>query len=376
MNIKLPTLLVASTFVGVLLGSTLTTRTAKSKALQDAPADDIAFEEAQTAKLLAVPLQKFPGTQGLNGMDEIPATARPFTFTVQTQRVSGPPPRVYFETRKIVKAVASDGSIYEAYCGHDDDVPRQIAPGHGFVSTFKNRRQWYEPHYGYGYMPQDVYIGKRVGRLIKPTLFFRDVGSHTTAPHALAIDIKGLVHLTVADVNMSQGNRLDVYSVIGDPRTGKWTSAYLIDRRGFTSSSQPWSAAWRDKVHLLWDWCDVSVNKNAPGMGAYHVEWSANGFGRKTRIFTSAVGEMDAAVDQESGLLVIVLAKYDGGVYVLSRSDDGKWTQPSLLYPTLTGHNDVSIEAVGNGDFVIRTDSSWIGGNSAKTKEWLLRPTQ
>lgn len=85
---------------------------------------------------------------------------------------------------------------------------------------------------------------------------------------------------------------------------------------------------------------------------------------------------MEAAVDQESGLLVIVLAKYDSGVYVLSRSSDGKWTQPSLLHPTLKGHNDVSIEAVGNGDFVIRTDSSWIGGNSARTKEWLLRPSR
>ena len=111
-------------------------------------------------------------------------------------------------------------------------------------------------------------------------------------------------------------------------------------------------------------------------MGAYHVEWSANGFGRKTRIFTNPVGEMDAAVDQESGLLVIVLAKDDGGVYALSRSSDGKWTRPSLLHPTLTGHNDVSIEAVGSGDFVIRTDSSWMGGDSAKTKEWLLRPSR
>ena len=98
MNNKLPTLLVAFTLAGIFLVSTLITLTASSKGLQDPPADDIAFEEAQTAKLLGVPLQKFPGPQGLNGMDEIPATARPFTFTVQSQRVSGPPPRVYFQT--------------------------------------------------------------------------------------------------------------------------------------------------------------------------------------------------------------------------------------------------------------------------------------
>jgi len=376
MNRKLPTLLAALSLVGVVLGSTSTGTITKSKLSQNPPADDIAFEEAQTAKLLGVPLQKFPAPQGLNGMDEIPAAARPFTFTLKSQPPSGPPPRVSFETRKIVKAVAPDGSIYEAYCGHDNDDPRQIAPGHGFVSTFKNRRQWYENHLGYGYMPQDVYVGKREGGLIKATLFFRDVGSHDTAPHALAIDSRGMIHLAVADVNISQDNRLDMYSVIGDPKTGKWISAWLIDRRGFTSSSQPWSAAWHDKVHLLWDWSDVSIHKNAPGMGAYHVEWSPNGFGRKTRIFTSPVGEMDAAVDQESGLLIIVLAKDHGGVYVLSRSADGIWTRPSLLHPTLTGHNDVSIAAVGNGAFVIRTDSSWIGGDSAQTKEWLLRPTQ
>ncbi|HBB97422.1 MAG TPA: hypothetical protein DC054_18740 [Blastocatellia bacterium] len=376
MNRRLPTLLAALSLVGVVLGSTSTGTITKSKLSQDRPADDIAFEEAQTAKLLGVPLQKFSAPQGLNGMDEIPAAARAFSFTLKSQPPSGPPPRVSFETRKIVKAIAPDGSMYEAYCGRDNDGAYEIAPDHGFVSTFENRRQWYENHLGYGYMPPNIYIGKRENGLIRPTLFFRDAGSHDTAPHALAIDSRGMVHLAVADVNISQDNRLDMYSVIGDPKTGKWVSAWLIDRRGFTSWSSPSSAAWHDKVHLLWDWSDVSIHKTAPGMGAYHVEWSPNGFGRKTRIFTSPVGELDAAVDQESGLMVIVLAKDNGGVYVLSRSADGIWTRPSLLHPTLTAHNDVSIAAAGNGAFVIRTDSSWIGGDSAKTKEWLLRPTQ
>lgn len=374
MSIRLPALLIVLSLAGLLLASSSWRTLASLIATQDRPANDIAYEEAQTARLLGVPLQKFPVPQGLTGMDELPASAARFAFTLNPRPVSGPPPRADYKTRKIVKAVAPDGSIYEAYCGHEDDEPRQITPGLGFVSTFENRRQWYENLYGYGYMPQDVYIGKREAGLIKATLFFRDVGSHTTAPHTLAMDSHGMAHLAVADVNSSQDNRLDMYSVIGDPKSGRWTSAWLIDRRGFTSSSQPWSGAWRDKVHLIWDWCDRSYNKTAPGMGAYHVEWSASGFGRKTRIFTSPVSEVDAAVDPESGLLVIVVAKDGGGVYVLSRSADGKWTQPALLDPTLTKHNDVSISATGKGAFVIRTDSSWGEAELAKTKEWLLQP--
>jgi hypothetical protein len=102
-----------------------------------------------------------------------------------------------------------------------------------------------------------------------------------------------MVHLAVADVNLSQNNRLDLYWIIGDPKMGKWNSACLVDRRGFTSWSHPWSAAWSDKVHLIWDGCDVSINKRAPGMGAFHVERTANGFGRKTRIFEGAEWRTD-----------------------------------------------------------------------------------
>ena len=332
---------------------------------QDRPTDDIAFEEAQTAKLLGVPVQNFPAPQALKGFDELPSNALQFKFILTSRALSGPSPRVSYHERKIVTARAPDGSVYEAYCGYDN--PEQIVPGHGFVSNFENRRQWYENHLGYGYMPEDVYIGKREAGRIKPTLFFRDVGSHTTAPHYLAIDNRGMVHLAVADVNISQGNRLDLYWVIGDPNTGRWNAAWLIDRRGFTSWSHPWSAAWGNKVHLIWDWCDVSIHKNAPGMGAFHVEWSPNGFGRKTRIFTSPVGELDAAVDPQSGLLVIVLAQDAGGVYVLSRSADGKWTRPSLLLARLSGLDGVSIEPTQNGSFIVRAGSE-------DTKEWLLRP--
>ena len=376
MNIKRHHIFVAATLGLVMLfvGSALSRRTEALDLPQDRPADDAAFEAAQTAKLLGVPLQNFPAPQGLTGFDEIPTNARVFTFTLKAQPRSGPPPRIWFETRKIVEARAPDGTFYEAYCGNDDES--EIVPGHGFVSNFENRRQWYENHLGYGYMPQDVYIGKSEAGRIRPTLFFRDVGSHTTAPHYLAIDNQGKAHLAVADVNISQDNRLDLYWVIGDPKTGKWNSAWLVDRRGFTSWSHPWSAAWSDKVHLIWDWCDVSIHKRAPGMGAFHVEWTANGLGRKTRIFSEPVRQLDAAVDQTSGLLVIVLARDAGGVYVLSRSADGKWTRPSLLHPSLRGGANVSIEAAGSGTFIIKTGSDSLIGGVDDSKQWLLRPQQ
>ena len=84
-----------------------------------------------------------------------------------------------------------------------------------------------------------------------------------------------------------------------------------------------------------------------------------------TRIFTSPVEEFDAAIDQQSGLLVIVLAKESEGLYVLSRSADGKWTRPSLLVAKLSGLDGLSIEGTKNG--VLRAGSE-------DTKEWLLRP--
>lgn len=374
MNFKHGHILFAAilSLVGLSLGLPWRGRTEALDLPQDRPGDDVAFEAAQTAKLLGVPVQNFPAPQGLTGFDELPANARTFTFALKAQPRSGPPPPVYFDERKIVTARAPDGTIYEAYCGYDD--PSEITPGHGYVSTFENRRQWYENHLGYGYMPEDVYIGKREAGRITPTLFFRDVGSHTTAPHYLAIDSQGMVHLAVADVNISQDNRLDLYWVIGDPKTGKWNSAWLVDRRGFTSWSHPWSAAWSDKVHLIWDWCDVSIHKRAPGMGAFHVEWTAKGFGRKTRIFSEPVRQLDAAVDQASGLLVILLAKEAGGVYVLSRSAEGKWTRPSLLHPSLRGQANVSIVAAGSGAFIIKAGSDNLIGRVDDSKQWLLRP--
>jgi hypothetical protein len=324
---------------------------------------DSDFEASQTQKLLGVPVQDFPPPQGLTGFDELSAAAPAFRFTVTERPPSGAKPRASYETRQKVQARAPDGSVYEAYLGQDN--PGEIAPGHGFVSTLENRRQRYGTHHGYEYSPEDVFVGKRENGRLKPTLFFRDVGSHTTAPHYLAIDSREQAHLVVADVNIFQDNRLDLYWVIGDSMLGKWTTAWLVDRRGFTSWSHPWSAAWGDKVHLLWNWCDVSVHKRAPGMGLFHVQWGPGGFARKVRIIPGVVQEWDAAIDPKSGRLLVVFSK-DDGVYVISRSENGGWTRAVHLHPRINKRCEVSVEAVAGGHFVIRTDAE-------VTREWELR---
>jgi hypothetical protein len=56
-----------------------------------------------------------------------------------------------------------------------------------------------------------------------------------TAPHFISVDSRGHVHLIVSDVNISDDNELNVYSLIGDPKSRKWTDAVMLDRRGFTS---------------------------------------------------------------------------------------------------------------------------------------------
>ena len=117
---------------------------------------------------------------------------------------------------------------------------------------------------------------------------------------------------------------------------------------------------------MLWNWYDSSVNKGAPGIGLFHVEWSPGGFGRKVRVVPGVVEEWGAAVDPRSGRLLIVFSD-DDGVYVLSRPEGGGWTSASRLHPRLRGHHDVSAEASGDSAFIIRT-------RSEETREWVLRP--
>ncbi len=338
----------------------------RAPAGQDQPpaASDATFEATQTQRALGIPVREFPAPQGPAGFDDLPAGAPAFRFSATEQPPSGPTPRASYQTRRVVRTRAPDGSAYEAYCGYDD--PMEIVPGHGFVSTLANRRHRYGTHHRAEYHPLDVFIGKRVGGRLAPLLFFRDVGSHTTAPHHLAFDGRGQCHLTVADVDLYQDNRLHLYWVTGDPAARKWTAAWLIDRRGFTSWSHPWSAAWEEKVHSVWDWCDASSGRAAPGSGLFYVEWTPRGFGRKARVVPGEVRSWDAAVDPRTGRLLVAFSKEDG-VYVASRSDGAVWARATRLNPGVTGNCDVAVEATEGGTFVLRTGSE-------NTKEWVLRP--
>jgi hypothetical protein len=179
------------------------------------PAADAAFEKAQTEKLLGVPVQDFPLPQGPDAFDELPADRPDFDFAATERPLSGPKPRPWFETRSSVLAKAPDGTVYEAYCG---DGRGKVAPGHRFTSTLANRRHRYG---GDAYHPHDVFVGKHDSEQLHPLLFFRDVGSHNTAPHHMAIDGDGRCHLAVADVDIYEGNRLHLYWVIGRPQAGR-----------------------------------------------------------------------------------------------------------------------------------------------------------
>jgi WD40 repeat protein len=328
--------------------------------LLDAPRDPAQFEVHQTRKFLGFAVRDFPQPQGPKKFDELPADAPAFAFTVTPRKVSGPDPRDSYQTRNRVVARAPDGGEVEAYCGYDD--PKQIVPGHGFESTPETRRHQYG---GGAYHPQDVYVGKRVGGRLKAGLFFRDVGSHNTAPHHLAVDGKGRCHLTLADVDLGQGNRFKLYWLVGNLAAGKWTEAWLIDHREhFTSWAHPLSAAWKEQVHLVWDWADVSAGDKAKGTGVYHVQWTPAGFGRKARVFKGLAENLDMAVHPKSGRLVLVFSTEEG-VFVASRPAAGPWTRPTRLHPDLVKRHTVSIQPGPDGAFVIRTRYS-------KTKEWLL----
>ena len=339
------------------------TKPAASSPSQDKPHDGSpdSFEVRQTEKLLGVPLQTFPGPQGPTRFDELPPNRPALKFTVRAQPVSGPTPQPYYEERSIVRAIDRDGSVYEAHCTENTS---KIIRGSQQRSTAENTRQMYGTHHGYVYTPQDVYIGKRVGDRIKTTLFFPDVGSHTTAPHHLAIDNKGMVHLIVADVNIFQDNRLDLYWVIGDPGTGKWTSAWLVDRRGFTSSSHPWSGAAADKVNLLWNWDKMGLD-GSPDDGIFHLQWQRGGFAQKVRVLKGRLSNWEAAIDPQSGSLLLVYSD-DKGVYITSRPEGGTWTTPARLNSSLTTTHYVSATSVNNGTFIIRT-------TSGDTREWVVR---
>jgi WD40 repeat protein len=344
----------------LFLAAAIVTGMGLAYALRDTLKEPAAFEAAQTTKFLGFPVRDFPNPQGPKKFDELPADAPAFVFTLAPRKVSGPEPRESYETRKSVFAKAPDGSKIEAYVGRGTD--KGIVPGHGFESTSENRRHSYG---GGAYHPQDVFIGKRIDGRLQPTLFFRDIGSHTTAPHTMAVDGKGHCHLMVADVDCGQNNRLKLYWLVGDLATRKWTEAWLVDHRNrFTSWAHPWSATWKEQVHLIWNWDGGASTDKGGETGVYHVQWTPAGFSRKTCISRGTAEHVDVAVDPVSGRLVLVFST-DDGVFVASKPADAVWTRPRHLHSDLTKRERVLVQAAEEGRFVIRT-------HHRTTREWLL----
>jgi len=348
----------------VLLGCALVRPSAESATQREPDARSAKeFEVRQTEKLLGVKLQNFPDPQGVECFDPLPANAPTSQFTVKQLSIRPAPVNPEYGSRSFVKAKAPDGSIYEGYSGHE---VQQVIAGRPFASNSQNTRQMYETHHGYGFNPQDVYIGKRVDGRIRPELFFRDVGSHSEAPFHFAVDSRGMVHLIIADVNISQNNELDLYWVIGDPRSGKWTAAWLIDHRGFTFASQPWSAAWGDKVNVLWHWDAPGKNrKHARDVGIFYVQWSPAGFGRKERVIEETPSSWDAAIDPRSGRVFLIYST-NTGVWVTSRPEGGSWMRPSRV-PDENENSSVFCSSTGDGGFIIKT-------RFHQVRQSLLRP--
>ena len=310
------------------------------------------FEWSQTEKFLGVKLKDY--SPGVSNFEEIDSKAEGLKFVAENRPLTGPTPPPSYEPRKFVQATAPDGTIYHGFSGLFNEG--KVSRGPGENSSNRNTRQRYAPHHGYGYIASDVFIGTRANGKIKTSLFFRDIGSHDTYPYHFTIDATGNVHLIVADVNISDNNELNVYSVIGNPKTGKWTDAVMLDRRGFTSWSRPWSGVSGQTVHLLWSWGDATYDKENPSMGLFYVDWTPAGYGRKVRVIKGLIETYDAAVDPRTGQLLIVAA-VGNKVYLASRTGDGVWRRPGELHPEVpTEYSvDVSIKAEKPGRFVIRT---------------------
>jgi hypothetical protein len=306
-----------------------------------------AYEIQQTETVIGISVKSFAKPQGLSGFDDIPEGSPKLLFSLAQKKPTGGEPREWYHRRASIFAKGPDGSEYEAYCGHGHD--KHIISGHNFLANLENRRHLYLNKFNYAYYPKDVFIGKPVKGQLKPNLFFRDVGSHTSSPHHFAVDSNGLCHLVVADIFSHANNPLKLYWLIGNPGNGKWKQAWLVHYRPeFTSWATPWTLAWRRDVHLIWNW----ASKKGKGALCY-LQWTPKGFGRKTRLYKSSGGNIDVAIDPKWGRIVVIFSNRKG-VFICSRSPSGVWTKPSYLKPELTKEHTVSIHALDRGRFLIR----------------------
>jgi hypothetical protein len=198
---------------------------------------------------------------------------------------------------------------------------------------------------------------------LRPSLFFRDVGSHHPNHH-VAVDSAGLCHLTLTDVDIGQFNRLKLLWLIGDLKKGKWTEAWLIDHRDrFTSTAHPWSAASGDTIHLIWSVTVGHAKDEDRTAGVFHVARTKGEFGKKLRLAKGEIDTVAMAVDKSGRVLVVFST--EEGVFVMSRPANGMWTRPAPLHASLKQSHNVSVEPHEKSGFIIRTGRD-------ETREWLL----
>jgi len=335
-------------------------------------------ERAATEKLLGVKVNDLPA---MKEFDESDPNSPTFKATILLQGSSQADFDPDLGMRSSVYATASDGSVWEAYCGKPGPKqvqfpelglssspappPEIVEPYEDFKSTPGNTRQSYDTHLGYAFNPLDIFVGKTKNGRLATTLFFRDVGSHTTAPHHMAIDQSDNIHLVVADVNISDNNSLDLYWVVGSVNGSKWTSAYEIDRRGFTSIAKVWNGAYHDTVHVLWSW-DTGQNKS-PEMGLYHIEKSLSGFSKKVRIFKGDVWSMSAAIDLKSGRILVAITNNED-CYLISKNPGEKWTRPTPMNKPEFRNAYIQLLPGDSDNFVLSVNNM----NSVAT--WSIQP--
>jgi hypothetical protein len=153
--------------------------------------------------------------------------------------------------------------------------------------------------------------------------------------------------------------------MVGSMYTGKWTSAHLIDHRGFTSISKVWNGAYHDKVHLVWSW-DSGQNKS-PDMGIYHIEKDPSGFSRKVRIFKGEVFSMSAAIDLDSGRLLVAFTNNDDA-YAISKEEGGSWSRPTPMKNPKFRNAEVTLLPGPSGSFDLKVNDM----NTVAT--WRIQP--
>lgn len=306
------------------------------------------FERKSTHDALGIPIEDVPDPL-VAGIAEGKKRRIEETPSIIEQDVSGPAPRKWFESVSTVAAKAPDGRIYRAYCGSASDDTLRLTKEQAELSA--NRRHLYSKETGFH--PDSVFIGPVENDKIAAKLVFPDVGSHNSFPHHFAIDGNSICHLVVADVYGSMQNRLKLYWCAGNLKMMKWERLWLIhNSREFTAWARTWCISWKTAVHVVW----VSVPSDGPGR-IYHAARDKNVFTGTTDLGVEFGTNLDVAVDPGNGELLIAFSNKNG-VFVCQRKPTGEWTRPSPVHRSVSGECPLSLEAVGNGKYVVRLNQS------------------